>query len=236
MNRKCSGKARLAGAFSLVELLTMVSIISLLAGLLLPSLARAKSNANRVNCSSNLKQAALSFAIWAQDNSGKYPWMLTASEGGTQDTSNQASDQFLVISNEISLPKLLVCPSDKAVSARSTWMEVATNGNLSLSYFAGLCAREQFPRALLLGDRNIAGLSEFSECTNAAGMLASGIQGQAYWENDLHNNAGNLAAADGSVEHLTTAQLQRRAANSGTGSVCSENHVLAPCPGCVLMP
>jgi type II secretory pathway pseudopilin PulG len=232
--RSAKAALRLPSAFTLVELLLMIGIIGLLAGMLLPSLVRAKSSAHRANCTNNLKQTVLSFAMWAQDNSGKYPWMLTASQGGTQDVSNQASDQFLIMSNELRFPRILICPSDTAVTARYAWTDYATNGNTSLSYFAGLCAREQFPRAMLAGDRNVLGLSDFSECTNAVGMFASGIQSAAFWGPDLHRNVGNMAFSDGSVDRLTSVQLQGRAANSGTASICSENHVLEPCPSCVL--
>ena len=72
------GKKR---GFTLVELLVVISVVGILAGILLPSLAKAKAKANRVKCASNLRQIHAAFAMFSSDYDGRLPWTLTHDQG-----------------------------------------------------------------------------------------------------------------------------------------------------------
>jgi prepilin-type N-terminal cleavage/methylation domain-containing protein len=61
-------------AFTLIELLVVIAIIAILASLLLPSLARAKSKGQGIKCISNLKQLGIALRIWTDENENRYPW------------------------------------------------------------------------------------------------------------------------------------------------------------------
>jgi prepilin-type N-terminal cleavage/methylation domain-containing protein/prepilin-type processing-associated H-X9-DG protein len=61
------------GGFTLIELLVVVAIIGILAAMLFPAFARARENARRTSCLSNLKQIGLAFMQYTQDYDEAYP-------------------------------------------------------------------------------------------------------------------------------------------------------------------
>lgn len=60
--------------FTLIELLVVIAIIAILAAILFPVFARARENARRTSCLSNLKQMGLGMMMYVQDYDETYPY------------------------------------------------------------------------------------------------------------------------------------------------------------------
>lgn len=214
-------------AFTLIELLVVIAIITILSGILLPTLSKVKSLAKQINCVNNLKQISLSYNLWSADNNGKYPWMTS--------NTNISAGYFYIISNYLNTPYVIFCPTDKASLPKTTWNEIiTTNGDFGISYFVGLCANELYPRTMLSGDRNISGFW-FGKCTNTDNINGYVITSTSYWANEMHKKYGNISYPDNSVDKVKTSKLQQQVSNPINNAPCIGNHVIFPCPHCYII-
>jgi prepilin-type processing-associated H-X9-DG protein len=206
-------------ALTAVEIIVVIAVIALLALVFLPGLAKAKGRSSRIGCPNNLKQIALSFKTWALDNNDHYPAQVSMTNGGAMELMAKPSvfPLFQVMSNELSTPKVLLCPLDKERSATANFANVLADTNLS--YFLALDVNQENPSMWLAGDRN------FTNCkTPPTALLAVSSNSILGWDKRMHNKCGNICFADGSVSGFDNLSLRRAIQTVGQ----STNRLIVP--------
>jgi prepilin-type N-terminal cleavage/methylation domain-containing protein/prepilin-type processing-associated H-X9-DG protein len=209
--------------FTLVELLVVIAIIAILAALLLPALSKSKGKAEAITCGSNIRQLALAWSLYADDNDG---WLIN-NHGKPQTTAlrdtwaNNVED-WLASDDNTNLTyltdsklgpyanratKIYKCPTDRAQALngdriRSISMNamVGDPGNLT-NQFNPLyqqffkAAEVPFPSVIFVF------LDEHCDTIND-GFFVNRLEDYA-WGNlpaSYHNGAANFSFIDGHFE------------------------------------
>lgn len=205
---RATGSIRRFGAFTLIELLTVMAVIAILAALLLPAVNQGRARAKRINCINHLRQVGVAFQEFAHDHNGQFPTAVPASLGGSEEFTTSgyllagnfyfSFRHFQALSNDLVAPQMLVCPADTRIAATN----FAALQNENLSYFIGLKSEYSRPNSILAGDRNLT-----NDLTGTTTLVRLGDLRGWRWTAELHRFNGNLLFADGHVAERSTPPL-----------------------------
>jgi len=210
-------------ALTLVEVLVIIVVIAVLAVMLLPPVTPSTRVAQRINCLSNLEQVGMSFRIWAGDNDNKYPMSVSVTNGGAMEliAAGNVAGCLQVMSNELTTPKILVCPADLEHPDAATNFMTLNNSNIS--YFINPDASEAYPQMLMSGDDNLA----VDDAPVKSGLVEIPFK-EVSWTLDRHGAAGNILWADGSISEISSSGLKSAAKLSIQGTPITTNRLAIP--------
>ena len=208
-------KRRLSDAFTLVELLVVISIIGLLAALAVPALSKARQSADRAKCTSNMRQLASLYLAMVAVQDGV---LVGSSGGGSTWYTELESNKYLNATNVASYITLS-CPSALAALKKLGYTYTVTRASYGLNSKVGgantttRIAQVTKPSAtFLLGDGPVVGANNgFTSGINPNGNLLS----------SYHNNKYAITFFDGHAEFVDQAFVDQRNATSPEGSVGS---------------
>jgi prepilin-type N-terminal cleavage/methylation domain-containing protein/prepilin-type processing-associated H-X9-DG protein len=214
MNRPLTSRtSSIQKAFTLIELLVVIAIIAILAAILFPVFGRARENARRSSCQSNLKQIALGFKQYISDYDERYPLNYVNAISSTAPVQPTVIGWADAIQPYLKSTQIYQCPSDSLAGSS----DVRADGTGTYTGAAYTDYGYNYGLARANGGNTVIGVNESQlEYSSLTLMLLEYVPGNARLANrgggttgladtggsawTRHLNGSNLAFADGHVK------------------------------------
>lgn len=202
-------------AFTLIELLVCIAIIAILAGMLLPSLSRAKQAGQRIQCINNLHQLGIATTIFVDDNEGFFPRRQFPNAWPAQMAQNIGNKNIMVCPSDrpnvpptmgigMSDPVLYpfdVSPRSYMINGWNDWVKVNSATNFSGYYQRGN-GNISIPESIV---KEPSETILFGEKNNKSGHFYMDYEGYddiEQLEQSRHNKGADYTFVDGSSRFL----------------------------------
>ena len=146
-------------AIALIVCGCMVPIVGLLAAIAIPNFIAARNTSIANQSANHLLQIGVAFRLWEGNHNGQYPWNVSVTNGGVKELCQTGTDGFeknpaavfMVMSNELSTTRILVCANDPDKQLAPDFQHLTAN-NISYELRTGPDVSNTNPQAILAID------------------------------------------------------------------------------------